>query len=65
MTIHTNGHEAPTSKQKQLRDLNKETCNLQTALNQTQVCLNRAMRLLEQTYQKKRSAIINDQDTSL
>jgi hypothetical protein len=49
-------------KQKQLRDLNIECGNLQVALNQTQQCLQHAMKLLEQTYQRKRSQILAAHD---
>jgi len=52
--------------QKQLRALNNEYRDTQEALNHTQASLNRAMKLMEENYQRKRRAIINgnghDQD---
>ena len=49
-----------TSKQRQLRELNHEAQSLQTALNQAQGSIRHALRLLEQTYQRKRTQILND-----
>jgi hypothetical protein len=48
-----------TNQQKQLWALNKEHRDAQEALNHTQASLNRAMKLMEENYQRKRRAIIN------
>jgi len=42
----------------QLRELNQDTHPVQVALNQAQSCLNRAVKLMEETYHRKRQAII-------
>jgi hypothetical protein len=49
-----------TVKQRQLRALNHEAQSLQTALNQSQGSISHALRLLEQTYQRKRTQILNN-----
>jgi hypothetical protein len=46
-------------KQQQLRQLNAESRDLQAALNQARGSLDHAMRLLEDTYQRKRRQIID------
>jgi hypothetical protein len=43
------------------RDLNSEARDLLIALNQAQVSLNHALRLIEQTYQHRRAQIMNGQ----
>jgi hypothetical protein len=58
MTIITNGH-SPASIHQQLRDLNTEYRETQTALNQAQASLNRGMKLMEENYQRKRRDIMN------
>jgi hypothetical protein len=45
-------------RQAQLRALNNEYRDTQEALNHTQASLNRAMKLMEENYQRKRRAII-------
>jgi hypothetical protein len=45
-------------KQQQLRQLNAESRDLQAALNQARGSLDHAMRLVEDTYQRKRREII-------
>jgi hypothetical protein len=42
----------------QLRELNQETHPVRVALNQAQSCLNRAVKLMEETSHRKRQAII-------
>jgi len=46
-------------KQQQLRQLNAESRDLQAALNQARGSLDHAIRLLEDTYQRKRRQIID------
>jgi hypothetical protein len=53
----TNGH-LPTSKARQLRDLNHTARPIQAALNQAQASVNHAVRLFEQTYQRERQQIL-------
>ena len=51
-----------TSKQQQLRQLNAESRDLQVALNQARDSLDHAARLVEQSYQSKRRAILDEAD---
>jgi hypothetical protein len=48
-----------SQKQQQLRQLNAESRDLQAALNQARGSLDHAMRLVEDSYQKKRREIID------
>jgi hypothetical protein len=62
MTQFTNGHDV----RKQLRDLNNEYRETQTAWNNALASITRAMKLNEQNYHRKRKQILNsnghDQD---
>jgi hypothetical protein len=58
MTSITTEH-LPTDQQKQLWALNKEHRDTQEALNHAQASLNRAMRLLDDNYRRRRKQIMN------
>jgi hypothetical protein len=61
-------HADPSqAKRRALKELNAETRDVQVALNQAQVSLQHALRLrlVEDTYQKKRTSIINAPDDEL
>jgi hypothetical protein len=62
----TDFYTLPPTKHQLLRALNTEYKATAEALNHTQVSLTRAMRLLEDNYQRKRNQILNgnghDQD---
>jgi len=61
-TIQANGHDQRSSvalKQRLLRELNSEARTIQIALNQAHNALTYAQKLMEETYQRKRSAILN------
>jgi hypothetical protein len=47
----------------QLRELNKATHPVQVALNQARICLDRAAKLMEENYHRKRHQIINGYDS--
>jgi hypothetical protein len=49
----------------QLRELNQATRPVQVALNQAQICLNRAVKLMEENYQRERQQIIAAHDDQL
>ena len=51
---------APSTRKGQLlRELNAESRSIQVALNQAHHALDHAMKLMEETYQRKRAQIIN------
>ena len=56
-----NGHDTDT-KRHLLKKLNAEARSVQTALNQAQSAVTYAQRLVEQSYLRKRTAIINARD---
>jgi hypothetical protein len=58
MSSHVVDH-LTTEQRRQLRDLNQEHRDTQEALNHTQASLNRAMKLMEENYQRKRKQILN------
>jgi len=58
-TSITNGQ---ATKQHQLRALNQETQDLQVALNRVQTSASYALKLVEQSYHRKRSQILNGHD---
>jgi hypothetical protein len=65
MTTTTDFYTLALSVHQQLRALNTEFRATAEALNQSQASLTRAMRLLEDNYQRKRKAILDnghDQD---
>jgi hypothetical protein len=54
----TNGHLSTSPKHRALRDLNNEFRETQEALNHAQASINRALRLNDQNYHRKRKAIL-------
>jgi hypothetical protein len=59
MTSTTDFYTRDPSVHQQLRALNKEYRDTQEALNHTQASLNRAMKLMEENYHRKRKQILN------